>query len=153
MGGIALTGTRRLLEVPIQPSLDAGLMARLSPIQPVETATLLCSAGAFTSVATFAAATGFAMVPITGMWSQMRRPEPPATIALLCPNPATIIGLEAIGLAMLIPTRRAVLVSTGALLLLIGDFAVAVIACDDEGWFFEPGPVTEVRVSTAMLPV
>jgi len=112
-------------------------------IQAFEAATLSCSEGEFT-------ATGFAICPATGTRSQLRRPDPPARIELECPNPATRIGLA----SLLIPTSRAPLVRTGDLPLLVAGLVAAVIACEDEaGWFFDPGPVTEVRVSTTLLPV
>src|ERR1019366_2544742 len=117
-------------------------------------AKLLCSEDAFTSVDTLDTATGLAITGITGTCSQLRRPEPPARIALERPlgfsNPATRIGLA----SLLVPTTRTPLVTTGDLLLLLAGFVVATIAGDaGADWLFEPGPVTEVRVSTTLLPV
>jgi hypothetical protein len=42
----------------------------------------------------------------------------------------------------------------GDRLVLLAGFVVATIAADiGAGWFFDPGPVTEVKVSTTLLPV
>jgi hypothetical protein len=49
-----LTGTRRLLELPIQPNADGAPTERLCPAQLFTMVALLCIAGEFTAVATLA---------------------------------------------------------------------------------------------------
>src|ERR1019366_328389 len=148
---MVLTGTRRLLEVPIQPSVGGTAMARLCPIQLLAAATLLCSEFGFTPVAIFDTATGLAVIPTTGTCSQIRRPESPATIALECPQPASTMGLA----SLLVPTARCrPLVRTGNLIVLVAGLAILDCDAGASGLPFEPtGPVTEVRVSTTLLPV
>ena len=163
-----LTGTRRLLELPIQPKVDGAPMPRLCPAQLFIVATLLCVAGEFTAVATLATAMGFAVIGTTGMCSQLRRPERPTRIASECPvslamldrsSPATRIGLA----SLLLPPRT-LLVNSGDLSLLLASFVIAgfvgaglvvaiIAAAAGADWLFEPGPVTDVRVSTTLLPV
>jgi hypothetical protein len=107
-------------------------MPWLCPIQSLEAARLLRSEGELT-------ATGFAIVPTTGMCSQLRRPEPPARIAFERPSPATRIGLA----SLLVPTSRRPLVRIGDWLLLVADLPVAMIACDNGA-----GPLSFFAVGT-----